>query len=527
MLIAQMSNILKSYGDRQLLHIDNLKIYKGDKIGLVGANGSGKTTLLNILAGRDEPDTGTAQIFGPFSFIAQLDDPESMRPTEAMSGGELTRLKISKALLHPGVLLIADEPTSNLDAKGIEKLEHEFVGLDCALLLVSHDRAFLDMVCNRIIDLESGEIHLYRSNYTAYRQQKELEKQREGFEYEQYIAEKRRIEKAVQSTALQAKKMKNTPKRMGNSEARLHKLGNQKAQKAVQKTTDALHSRLKLLEVKYRPVGQPEIQIALHDGEQTGAKTILQAFHLSKSFGSHKIFEDTSFIIKNKTKTVVLGPNGCGKTTFLDMLLTDPAVTRAPGVNPGYFRQDLNLLNNDRTLLENVTDAGRFDETHARTLLAQMDLNAEDISKPAGVLSGGERVKASLCRIISGGFNLLILDEPTNYLDIASVEALEKALRQYDGTLVFVTHDRRFAKNIADHILCVENHKLVSFDGGFDQWVAKKAAAPDDTKTENRRLVLENRLAFLTAHLSMPSDKTALAAMDEEYRMILSQLKDL
>lgn len=540
MLIAQMSGVKKYYNDRLILKVDDFKIYKNDRIGIVGLNGSGKTTFLNILTNRVMPDEGVSAIYGTYAYITQLGDEEktgiddytasrfgvSGLNNEGLSGGEIARLKIAKALGKENSLIIGDEPTSNLDNQGIELLQKELMKFSGAILAVSHDREFLDTVCNTILEIESGEVRLYKGNYSKYKELKEKERERAAFEYDQYVSEKNRLHEAAEQKTNESKTMRKAPKRMGNSEARLHKMGNQAAKATLDRRINAIKTRLEKLEVKQKPKEQQEINIDIQKTRQLYSKVILSSDGLDKSFGDKVVFKEAQFKVFNNSKTAVIGPNGSGKTTLIKMIINgNPAINRAIGAKIGYFSQDMSILESSRTLLENVMESSIYDETFARILLARLLFKQEDVMKKVSLLSGGERVKAALAKIILSDFNVLILDEPTNYLDIYSMEAVEEAILNYNGTVVFVSHDRRFVSNIADHIIAIENQKTICFDGTYSEYSQKKeeSAQPNDRSAD--KMVLQHRMAEILGKLSMPSKNDDIEALDMEYKEIIKKLR--
>lgn len=542
MLIAEMNGVKKYYGDRLVLDVDDFKIYKEDRIGIVGVNGCGKTTFLNILTGCIMPDEGVSSIYGSYSYIKQLDEEEINNidkhtasrlgveglKSEGLSGGEVTRLKIAKALSQDNVLIIGDEPTSNLDSEGIELLQGELKQFKGAILIVSHDREFLDEVCNSILEIENGEVHLYKGNYSKYKILKDEERDRAFFEYEQFITEKERLEMAAEQKKNAAKSMRKAPKRMGNSEARLHKMGNQHAKAAIESQVNAIRTRIEKLEKKEKPKELPQVNVDIQDNSALHCKLVFSSDKLEKSFGDKVIFEDAKFKIFNKSKTAIIGPNGCGKTTLIKMIVNgDMDINRASGVNIGYFSQDISILDDNRTLLQNVMLDSRYNETFVRILLSRLLFKAADINKQAFLLSGGEKVKGALAKIIVSNFNVLILDEPTNYLDIFSVEAVEEALSNYSGTIVFVSHDRRFVNNIADHIITIKNKNTVCFDGTFEEYNRRKEKPMQADNKAADRMIMQNRMAEILGKLSMPSKNDDVEALDREYHQILKELREL
>lgn len=540
MLIAQMSGVKKYYNDRLILKVEDFKIYKNDRIGIVGLNGSGKTTFLNILTNRVMPDEGVSAIYGTYAYITQLGDEEktgiddyaasrfgvSGLNNEGLSGGEIARLKIAKALGKENSLIIGDEPTSNLDNQGIELLQKELMQFSGAILIVSHDREFLDTVCNTILEIESGEVRLYKGNYSKYKELKEKERERAAFEYDQYVSEKNRLHEAAEQKTNESKTMRKAPKRMGNSEARLHKMGNQAAKATLDRRINAIKTRLEKLEVKQKPKEQQEINIDIQKTRQLYSKVILSSDGLDKSFGDKVVFKEAQFKVFNNSKTAVIGPNGSGKTTLIKMIINgDPAINRAIGVKIGYFSQDMSILDSSRTLLENVMESSIYDETFARILLARLLFKQEEVMKKVSLLSGGERVKAALAKIILSDFNVLVLDEPTNYLDIYSMEAIEEAVLSYNGTVVFVSHDRRFVSNIADHIIAIENQKTICFDGTYSEYIRKKEESMQQNDKSADKMVLQHRMAEILGKLSMPSKNDDIEALDREYKEIIKKLR--
>ena len=545
MLLAEVCGVKKYFGDRLILSVDNFKIYSGDRIGVVGLNGAGKTSFLNILTGRLLPEEGRVEIKTTYSYITQLDNGEldnregalgsrfgvNHLAAEGNSGGEKTRKKLAASLDRNTALIIADEPTSNLDREGIELLQEEFKSFEGALLLVSHDREFLDQVCNAILEIEDGKIKIYKGNYSKYKLLKEQERQRAYFEYEEYTKEKQRLEQVVSQIKDKVKTMKKAPSRMGNSEARLHKMGSQKAKASLDRSVKNLKARIEKMDVKERPKDLPKVNMDLVSKNKLHCRIILSGENISKSFGKRLIFQKAEFKIINGSKTALIGPNGCGKTTLINMMVSgSDNIKGAKGVKIGYFTQNLNILDLNKSLLENIMENSIQDETFVRTLLARLLFKREDLIKKVELLSGGERVKGALAKIMVSDFNMLILDEPTNYLDIYSLEAVEEALKEYSNTILFVSHDRKFVKNIADHILEIENKKINFFQGTLEEYLEKKKQAEKPQKKEldaAEIMILENRMAEILGRLSMPSKKDDLEALDLEYKEILARLKGL
>jgi macrolide transport system ATP-binding/permease protein len=546
MALIECRTIKKYFGDRLILDIDNLTIYPEDRIGIIGANGVGKTTLINILSQRLEPDEGWVRLYGKYSYISQLEEAKSRRISdemaskfevesvwnETMSGGEKTRFKIAESLSKGSLLIFADEPTSNVDMEGIELIEKGFEEYKGAMVLISHDRSFLDKLCNKILEIEDGKIKIYNGNYSNYATQKTHERARAQFEYEEYITEKKRLEGVIHETNQKVKSMRNTPKRMGNSEARLHKKGNQKAKANLEKAVKHVENRIDQLEIKEKPKQQERIKFDVMDSTKLHSRIIIEGQKITKIFGDKIILKDADFHIDNGSKIALIGPNGCGKTTLIKLIINrDDSIKIAQGAKIGYFSQDMSILDDNLTILENIMKTSIYHETFARILLARLLLKREDVYKKINVLSGGEQVKVSFAKILLQEINLLILDEPTNYLDINSLEVIEEALRDYDRTLLFVSHDRRFISSVADHIMTIENHGITMFQGSYDEYLAdrRNKCLVDDNQadTKNQIYILQNRLSEVIGKLSMPLKKDELPLLDKEYYELLDELKRL
>lgn len=544
MLQLECANIKKYYGDRLIIDIENLKIYSEDRIGVVGLNGMGKTTLMNILCGKLEPEEGFVKSYGAVSCVSQLEPSEQEEVNrklaskfgisdswkDYMSGGEKTKFKLAQSLDSSSDIIFADEPTSNLDMESVRLLEENFKAYDGALVIISHDREFLDVLCNKILEIDEGKAKFYTGNYTVYKHQKEMERERAQFEFEKYDSEKKRIESAMAETNEKAKSMKKTPSRMGNSEARLHKMGNQRAKANLDKSIKSLQARLDHLEAKERPKDINKMKLDALSSDTLHSKILITGRNINKAFSDKVIFNDAEFDIYNGSKTALIGPNGSGKSTLISMIMNrDGSLKISAGVKVGYFSQSLDILDKNLNIIENVMKDSIYDETFARTLLARLLFKNEDIYKKVEVLSGGEQVKASFAKIFLQDINILILDEPTNYLDIYSMEALEEALKDYTRTLFFVSHDRRFVSSIADNIISIENEKLVSFNGTYEEYIERKNKKSDASgeEKEKRILILENRISELIGKLSMPSKKDDIEKLDKKYKNCLAELKEL
>ena len=544
MLLIECSKIKKYFGDRLIIEVDELKIYSEDRIGVVGRNGSGKTTLINILSQRLEPDEGWVKLYGKIGYISQIEPPDSKSISsemaskfgvkiiydEYMSGGEKTRFKIAKALENDNAMIFADEPTSNVDMEGIEIIEEKLGGYKGALIIISHDRTFLDKLCNKIIEIEDGKIKVYNGHYSGYRIQKTQERERAQFEYEEYIKEKKRLEEVIYETKQKVKSIRKVPKRMGNSEARLHKIGGQKAKVNLERRVKNVEKRIQHLEVKERPREQSGIKLDVMDSNRLYSKIIIEGKSVNKAFGNKIIFKNAAFNIYNGSKVALIGPNGCGKSTLIKMIMNnDNAIRIAQGATLGYFSQDMDILKKNISIIENVMESSIYPENFARLLLARLLFKGESIYKNIDVLSGGERVKVSFAKILLQDINLLILDEPTNYMDINALEVIEETLKECDRTLLFVSHDRKFVDAVANEIMTIENYKIKTFKGTYREYLYRinRHLNSSEEEIQKQMLLLKNRLSEVLSRLSMSSGTDDIVALDREYYEILNELKRL
>lgn len=544
MMLIECKNIKKYYGDRLIFNIEDLKVYSEDRIGLVGTNGEGKTTLLNILAGIDSEYEGSIKTYGDFSIIEQLDKEEqgSINSEAAkafgvntkwntnLSGGEKSRFKLAKGFHENSNMIIADEPTSNLDIEGVELLEKKFKEYKGAFIIVSHDREFLDRLCNKIFDLNKGQIKEYKGNYSDYREQKNQELNRAAFEYEQYNREKRRIKDSIEQVKRKENSIKRTPSRMGNSEARLHKMGGQKSKANLNKTIKNMEKRLDHMDIKEKPNEIKKIRLDVPDKNKLYSSVIIQGDNINKSFKNKIIFENAEFTICNNSKNALIGPNGCGKSTILKMIVKgDGLIKKSKKLKIGYYSQELDIVEEELSILENVTKGSIYDETFIRITLARLLFKDRDVYKKVKILSGGERVKVCFAKLILSDINLLILDEPTNYLDVDSLEIVEEVLKDYSGAILLVSHDRRFINAIADNILYIENHKIKTSKGTYEEYMEKRNNPVIDREEEIRKqiFVLENRLSEIIGKLSAHSKKDDVKALDTEYYKILNEIQQL
>lgn len=520
MALVTLHNIKKSFGDRLLFEMDHLSIHKGDRIGLVGTNGSGKTTLLNIISGEIEPDEGSIESHALISFLPQLKEK-----SQTKSGGEVTADYVIQALNEKSQLLLADEPTTHLDMRHIEWVEKAFQKYSGAFIVISHDRTFLDNVCDTIWELDNNKIKRYSGNYASYKKEKDNERQFQQTEYEKYIKKSKQLQEAKEKKAKQANDAVKRKAPVGDSEYNLKGASDyfQSKAKKLHSVQKSMETRLEKLEKVDKPKDTQTVKMELPEMEAIQNRFIIRGFDLEGKVPGKRLWKPTNISVKGGEKVGIIGPNGSGKTTLIQNILSErDKLTLSPAMKIGYFSQNLTILDTDKSILENVSEEAVQSETLTRIVLAQLNFKGEDVFKKVSVLSGGERVKVSLAKLLVGDYNTLVLDEPTNFLDIQAVEALENLLKDYEGTLLVVSHDRAFLSSIIDKLWIIEDKQLNEFNGTYTEWENTSVSTLVD-EVEEELLRIENQLTTVLSELSLnPSEEK-----EREFQELLQQKKTL
>lgn len=542
-LLLEARSIEKSYGLRKVLDIDSFELYDGDRVGLVGENGAGKSTFIKILSGALAPDAGQITRRAPISVIAQTDEDPAEQAFDpalksefgalelraGLSGGERTRRRIAGALTTGGHVLLADEPTTDLDARGVERLEKRLRAYDGAIVLISHDRALLDAICTKVAQLEDGKLTLFPGNYSAWRGEMENRRAYQRSQYEGYRAEQSRIKKMIQHEVELASQKQHLPKRMGNSEARLHKRSVTSVQGKIHQVRKTFESRLSRLDEVERPREDPAIAMKLGAASPVTSRTAVEIRAMNLRAGSKQLLEDASMRLPTGTRTALLGDNGCGKSTLIARIVSgkDPRVRVNPGVKMGWFDQNHALtLDFKATALENAMAMSQFPESAVRTIMARLMIRGDDVFKRVEVLSGGERAKVALARLFAADINLLILDEPTNHIDVFTLEALQSVLMDYAGTVLFVSHDRAFVGALAQRLVFFEDRKLVSFEGDVEMYEKSRTVNRTAEDHALRVTTLQMRMAAVAARMSAPRKGDSPEKLNAEYEALARELAE-
>lgn len=382
---------------------------------------------------------------------------------ESVSGGEDTRIRLAQLFSSPHAVAFLDEPTSNLDYEGVKMLIKRLKEID-TMVIISHDRAVLNEVCDRIVEISFGKLHSYDGNYDEYVAQKEEVLKTQQAEYENYQAEKKRLKSIYIEKKAKAKTVDKKPKNIAPSDAKTRAfIGSRKPEdkaRGIERSATNVLKRLEHMEVKEKPKEEPIARPDFRLTDPPRNPIVIRGEHISFAYDDHVVFDDADFMIRNGSKVAILGGNGAGKTTLLELIKKRDGVYVVPGAKIGYARQNMSQIDLSQTVLENVRRVSIQSESISRIVLARLLLSERDMNKKASELSGGERMKLSFAMLFVSDVNLLILDEPTNYLDIPSVEALEKMLVEYEGTLIFTSHDKVFVDRIATDRLYIGDGKI-------------------------------------------------------------------
>lgn len=558
-MLLRVEGLSKEFADRTLFSGLSFHLAAGERVGIVGDNGCGKSTLLKILMGELPADGGRCHFAPRLSraYLAQdrqwaeerrLGEqlgkvaPALLRecgvtrtmlaqPAGELSGGQRTRAGLARALAGRPDLLLLDEPTNHLDTEGLQWLESTLIAYPGSLLVVSHDRLFLDRVVSRILELKDGKLREYRGNWSAYASQKQAERERAEAEYRKARLEQKRLKEAIRRQTAWAEAVHNAP--VLRTEHPMAKDYHRRQAKAHTQVAKALEKRLERIDAE-KPRDSARVNLQLTTGERLG-RNLLQAQGLGFSYdGERWLFRQADFYVQRGDRIALIGPNGAGKTTLIRLLLgqIEPGegrlhrpsarvayVPQRPGSDPG------DVGHPDQTVLEAATGNAADHQPEARTLLGCLLFSGADVQKRVGLLSGGEKVRLALAKILLAQPDLLILDEPTNGLDLASRERVEEALDGYPGTLVMVSHDRYLLRRLATRLLIIEEGQIARWEGDYESYEKRRSPAEPSGEAE-QILLLETRLAQLSAALAAPPPGEG-ERLNQEFIRVSRELRGL
>ena len=507
-----LADISKSYGPRTLFEEVSLFVSRTDRYGLVGPNGAGKTTLFNLILGREAADRGTIlwERGADFGFLSQEsapageetilqiavgaagrktpdgDDPDvdytleprakkilaglgfretdHERPAKSFSGGWVMRAHLARLLVSEPALLLLDEPTNHLDLESLLWFQDYLTRYPGGLLVISHDRAFLNALCTGVLELRGGALNRYTGNYDDFLRQKE--------------------DRAAQQLA----QFKNQQREIAHLQRFVDRFGAKASLASRAKSKEKQIERLREAAVDEPGEDLRRVNFKFPQPPRSGRKVITLE-HVRQAYGDHVVYRDLNFTVERGQRIVLVGPNGAGKSTLLKILagiLPLQAGVRELGSNvlPGYFAQNrLDNLDPRRTVMEEAMEMRHLNrdvtEQMARAILGGLLFRKDDVFKKVSVLSGGEKSRLALAKLLLAPPNLLLMDEPTTHLDIPSIDALVAALKAYEGALIFISHDVYFIRQIAQSVVHVHSGRLTSYAGNYDYYLEKSCAAND------------------------------------------------
>ena len=386
----------------------------------------------------------------------------------SLSGGEKTRVNLARLILEQTDILLLDEPTNHLDLKSVQWLEGYLEKFPGTVMIISHDRYFLDSVVTRVMEIDEGKLHFYSGNYSYYVDEKERRIEEANIRYEREQAEIRRLGKRAEQM-----------------------VGWGTGNKRMAKKAKAMISRINRMERTEKPKGDKQIHAAFGEKEFYG-DLLFSVKDLAKSYGTHHLFSDINLEVGGGERIALIGDNGTGKSTFLRILLEEIAqdagkIKYGPTTKKAYLPQHVHFEHPERSMVDTlIYELGCSAQT-ARNRLGAFLFSGEDVFTPVSVLSGGQKSRLRLCMLMDNDLNLLILDEPTNHLDIASREWMEEALEEYSEALLFVSHDRYFISRFATRIWVLENGGITDFRGGYEAYLRSLAQHTQAKQVEKKK----------------------------------------
>lgn len=536
-VIMKCKDISKEYGDKVILKNINLDLKLGEKVGIVGENGAGKTTLVNIITGNSVATSGEVIWYKEgikIGYMKQATDYTNLQ--SHLSGGERTKALLKSILYGDFNLLVLDEPTNHLDYEGVSwliKKVNEFKG---TIIIISHDRYFLDKTVNKIIEIEDKAVKNYNGNYTAYRDKKKKNFQDQMHSY----IEQEKVKEKINNQIAELKKWSNKAHKEAGKKAieTGNKVGGKQFNRAKAKKMDAqVKSKIKRLQkLQVEGVDKPKEEgYIVFNGISSGkiGSVVLEAKDISKAYDNKMLFNKSSFYIKQGEKVGVYGPNGCGKTTLIKAILGQEEIEGEINISSsrkiGYISQDVLDINEEISIIEAFKINSRKELGKLRSDLALIGFDAESLNKKIKYLSLGERMKIKLLLLIRESYEVLILDEPTNHIDLHVREQLESVLDRYNGTIILVTHDRYMMEKICDKLLVFDNKEIKRYEYNFNEYL-EKINEKNEKKNMNRaeeNLIIDNRITCIISELSITNkDSVRYKELEKQYNELIKIRQD-
>lgn len=539
MTMIQVRKIKKHFGDKQILDQLSFEINEHDKIGLVGINGAGKTTLANIIHGDIVPDEGTITrrdelkvgyllqsvdyfvndyktITSDFLEIASelgLNKVHSWKEERflQLSGGEKLKIALAQIWSAPPDILILDEPTNHLDLHGVNWLVNQLKEFKGSVIIISHDRYFLDKTVTKIFELEQGKLVIYNGNYSEYRDEKKKRYEEQSHQYQVQQKYKEQVEGQISQLKQWAGKAHRTMREQEGMKE-YHGVKAKKRDKAIKSKLKRLHQELEKNKIE-KPLEEKKVRFQFEANQKRGKRAV-EANNITKMFSDRILFKNSHFYINSGERIGIIGPNGSGKTTLLNILLGNESLTQgeismSSGQKTAYLSQDVADMPIAQTAIEALHLSEQEKLFQARTTLANMGMNAAKLNQPIGTLSLGERTRIKLTNMLINEYDLLILDEPTNHLDLASREQLEETLSKFAGTIIIVSHDYYFMNKLCDKLLVIDQCEIKRFEMNLEQYELKKVQQSEPKRHEVEEELLRvnteisavlGELSFLTPH---------------------------
>lgn len=496
MNILNIEHVSKIFGEKKIFDDVSYGIHEGDKIGIIGINGTGKTTLLKMIAGLEETDEGhiikqnglritylpqnpefpedatilnyvtQGKEYEARNILNKLGISDHEEPIDILSGGQKKRVALAKALVNPADVLILDEPTNHLDNEMVTWLEDYLIAFKGVIIMVTHDRYFLDRVTNKILEISHGKLYGYEANYSKFL---EMKAQREEME----LASERKRQSILRMELEWAKR--GCRARTTKQKARLE--------------------RLEALKNGQAPIRDANVELD-SIGTRMGKKTI--EFHnVSKQYNNKPLINQFNYIVLKNQRLGIIGPNGCGKTTLMKLITgiiqpDEGEIVIGDTIQIGYFAQEAENMNENQRVIDYIKDVAEYVPTKdgritASQMLERFLFDGNLQYTPIGKLSGGEKRRLYLCKVLMESPNVLILDEPTNDLDIPTLTILEDYLDSFNGIIIAVSHDRYFLDNLVDRIFAFEGDgHLKQYEGGYTDYLeAKQRYVTEKTTSQN------------------------------------------